>query len=131
MSSCIHVLVAMLVIAPLGAKAADLVVWWEQGYNPEENAAVRETIAAFEQGSGKQVELVFYDQWELPERLKPALNAGQPPDFAFGTSIALRITEWTPGEQLVNLTDAVGFFSDMFDQDASPFGHCSTPRPSS
>ena len=34
---------------------------------PQEDEAVRETVAAFEQGSGKQVELVFYEQDELPQ----------------------------------------------------------------
>ena len=43
------VLAAALVAAPLGAKAADLVVWWDEGYYPEEGKAVREIIAAFEQ----------------------------------------------------------------------------------
>ena len=47
-------------MVPLGAKAADLVVWWDKGANPEEDAAVKETIAAFEQKTDKQVELVFY-----------------------------------------------------------------------
>jgi hypothetical protein len=40
-------LAAALIIASLGARAADLVVWWEMGSNPEEDAAVREIIAAF------------------------------------------------------------------------------------
>ena len=31
-------LAAALVLAPLGARAADLVVWWEEGFNPEEDA---------------------------------------------------------------------------------------------
>ena len=56
------VLGALLMLAPLGAQAADLVVWWEQGYYAQEDEAVREIIAAFEQESGKQVELVFYQQ---------------------------------------------------------------------
>ena len=44
------VLVTLLILpAPLGAQAADLVVWWEKGYYAEEDEAVRETIAAFEQ----------------------------------------------------------------------------------
>ena len=30
-----------LVLAPLGAKAADLVVWWEKGYYSEEDEAVQ------------------------------------------------------------------------------------------
>ena len=53
-------LAAALVMAPLGAQAADLVVWWEKGYYAQEDEAVREIIAAFEQDTGKQVELVFY-----------------------------------------------------------------------
>jgi hypothetical protein len=40
------VLAAALVLAPLGARAADLVVWWEEGFNPEEDTAVRDIIAA-------------------------------------------------------------------------------------
>ena len=109
---------AALAMAPLGAEAADLVVWWEQGHHPEEDAAVRETLAAFEQGSGKQVELVFYEQTELPEKLKLALEAGRPPDVAFGIRIASYIPEWAFNDQLVDLTDTVGFFTDLFDPDA-------------
>ena len=112
------VLAAALAMAPLGTEAADLVVWWEQGFNAEEDVAVKETIAAFEQGSGKQVELVFYEQAELPEKLKTALEAGQPPDFAFGTRVGRYITEWEFDDRLVNLTETVGFFSDLFDPDA-------------
>ena len=51
-------------MAPLGARAADLVVWWEKGFYPQEDEAVREIIAAFEQESGKQVELVLLSEEE-------------------------------------------------------------------
>ena len=71
-------------LAPLGAKAADLVVWWEKGYYAQEDEALREIIAAFEQETGKQVELVF-NEGELPDKIAAALEAGQPPDFAFGS----------------------------------------------
>jgi multiple sugar transport system substrate-binding protein len=77
-------LAVTLAIAPISAKAADLVVWWEKGFNPEEDAAVREIIAAFEQGSGSQVELVFREQEELADAIAVAFETGQPPDFAFG-----------------------------------------------
>ena len=55
----VTVLAAAIMLAPLGARAADLVVWWEQGFYAQEDEAVREIIAAFEQDSGKQVELDF------------------------------------------------------------------------
>ena len=44
------VLAAMLAMAPLGAQAADLVVWWDEPYYAEESKALKEIIAAFEQG---------------------------------------------------------------------------------
>jgi multiple sugar transport system substrate-binding protein len=105
-------------VAPLGAKAADLVVWWEQGYYAEENAAVRETVAAFEQDTGDQVELVFYPQAELPGKIVAALEAGQPPDFAFGLLFPYHIGQWAFDGRLVDLSEAVGHFSDLFDPEA-------------
>jgi multiple sugar transport system substrate-binding protein len=109
---------AALVMAPLGAKAADLVVWWDKGQYAEEDAALRESIAAFEQGSGKHVELVLHEQSELADTIEAALEAGQPPDFAIGISINRHISKWAFDDRLVDLTDAVGHFSDLFDPDA-------------
>jgi hypothetical protein len=51
------VLPSICLLAPLGAGAADLVVWWEKGFYAQEDEAVREIVAAFEQKTGKQVEL--------------------------------------------------------------------------
>jgi multiple sugar transport system substrate-binding protein len=110
-------LAAAVAMAPLGAKAADLVVWWEKGYYAEEDEAVRETIAAFEQ-SGKQVELVIYPEAELPDRVVAALQAGAPPDLAFGLEIADFISEWAFEDRLVDLTDAIGSFTNIFDPNA-------------
>jgi multiple sugar transport system substrate-binding protein len=110
------VLVALaLILAPLGAKATDLVVWWEQGFYPQEDAAVREMVAAFGQGSGKQVDLVFYEQAELPQKIEAALTAGQPPDLAFGQRMVDFIPGWALDDRLVDLTGAVGHFADLFD----------------
>jgi hypothetical protein len=73
------VLAAALVLAPFGAQCADLVVWWDKGANPEEDAAVKEIIAAFEQKSRKQVELVFYATDEHAAKVVAALKADQRP----------------------------------------------------
>ena len=55
-------LAAALIMAPLGAQAADLVVWWQKGAYAQEDEALEETVAAFEQGSGKQVEITFVEE---------------------------------------------------------------------
>ena len=40
-------LAAALSLAPLGAQAADLVVWWQRGFYAQEDEAVAEIVAAF------------------------------------------------------------------------------------
>jgi hypothetical protein len=39
-----NLLAAALILAPLGAPAADLVVWWQKGYYAQEDEVVREII---------------------------------------------------------------------------------------
>jgi multiple sugar transport system substrate-binding protein len=109
---------AALATAALDARAADLVVWWEEGFYPGEDEAVGEIVAAFEQESGKQVELTLYPDAELPDEIAAALAAGRPPDFAFGAPVGTYISAWASDDRLVDLTDAVGHFSDLFDPDA-------------
>ena len=94
------VLASALILAPLGARGADLVVWWEQGFYAQEDAAVAEIIAAFEQKTGKQVELVQPTQDELPNKAQAALEAGQPPDFLFGTSGERWVAQWAYEDRL-------------------------------
>ena len=105
----------MLVMRPLGAQAADLVVWWDKGYYAEEDEAVREIIAAFEHGTGMDVDLVLHPLEELAERVAVALEAGQPPDFAFGYNLDFYVPQWALEGRLVDLSDAIGHFSDLFD----------------
>jgi multiple sugar transport system substrate-binding protein len=109
------VIASLLLAAPLGARAADLVVWWDKGASPEEDAAVKETIAAFEQKTGKQVELVFSAMDEHSAKVVAALEADRPPDFAFGFDLNNYYTKWALEDRLVDLSEAVGNFSSLFD----------------
>jgi multiple sugar transport system substrate-binding protein len=106
-----------LILAPLSVRAADLVVWWEQGFYPTENQAIRELVAAFEQKTGKDVELVLQPQEELPERAQAAIAAGQPPDFLFGMLVDANIDPWAYDDRLVDLSDAIGPLEGLFDPD--------------
>ncbi len=89
MQLCAVLLAAALVLAPLGtgARGADLVVWWDEGYYAQEAKAAAEVVAAFKQTTGRQVQVVFHPQDELPDRIAAALEAGQPPDFVFGLNL--------------------------------------------
>ncbi len=111
------VLVASLLMAPLAAEAADLVVWWEKGWYLDEDRAVAELVAAFEQKTGKQVELLQPTQDELSDKIEAALAAGQPPDFAYGILLQNYDDQWAYEDRLVDLKDAIDHFSGLFDPD--------------
>ena len=72
---------AALLMLPLGARGADLVVWWEKGYYPQEDEAVREIIAAFEQASGnsKLLEQPFWLDASDPHRMAAVMQVASRP----------------------------------------------------
>jgi multiple sugar transport system substrate-binding protein len=109
---------AALILASHGARAADLVVWWDEGFYPQEAEAVREIVGAFEQETRKQVEIRFYPEGKHADAIEAALGAGQPPDFAFGIGISSFISKWALNDRLVDLTESVGAFSNLFDPDS-------------
>jgi multiple sugar transport system substrate-binding protein len=121
-------LAAALAITPLGASGADLVVWWEEGFNPEEDSAVREIVAAFEQASGKQVELVFHPYPELPFKIVAAFEATELPDFAIAQDFVDYTAQWAVDDRLVDLTDTIGSFSSLFDADALAWAMLPDPQ---
>jgi multiple sugar transport system substrate-binding protein len=129
------VLVALaLILAPIGVKAADLVVWWEKGLYPREDEAVREVIAAFEQESGKQVELKQPSLDDIEAEALAAVSAGHPPDFLFGTNTSYYYGQWAYDDRLVDISDVIRPFANLFDPDALAYAtllDATTGRPPS
>jgi hypothetical protein len=50
------VLAAAIVMAPLGARGADLVVCWQKRFYAQREGSVSEIVAAFEQGTAKRLD---------------------------------------------------------------------------
>jgi multiple sugar transport system substrate-binding protein len=111
-------LAAAIVMASFDANAADLVVWWEQGFYPQEDEAIREIITAFEQETGKQVELVQPSPDEMFDKAQAALAAGKPPDFLWGTTSGLWAAQWAHENRLLALDDSLSPVLALFDLDA-------------
>jgi ABC-type glycerol-3-phosphate transport system substrate-binding protein len=63
------------------------------------------------------VEFLVYPQAELPDKIEAALEVGQPPDFAFGFWLNSYAPQWAFDDRLVDVSDAIGHFSDLFDPD--------------
>ena len=77
---------AAVMLKPLGALSADFVVWWEEGLYPKEDAAVAEVVAAFEQESGKEVELVIQPILEVLDKTRPRSMQDGPRTFCSARS---------------------------------------------
>jgi multiple sugar transport system substrate-binding protein len=119
MSRLVPVLLAStLLFTPLGADGADLVVWWFKGFYEQEDAAVREIIAAFEQETGKEVELVQPAMDEMFDQANAALEAGSPPDFLYSLISAQWTAKWAYDDRLTDLEGSLRPVLDLFDADA-------------
>jgi multiple sugar transport system substrate-binding protein len=104
---------------PLGARAADLVVWWDKPYYPEEDQALAELIRAFEAKAGLKVELVLHDELDAPKAITAAIATGHPPDFARFDNHEFQgpFVRWAAEDRLLDLTGVVGSLADLFDPD--------------
>jgi multiple sugar transport system substrate-binding protein len=93
--------------------AADLTIAWEQGFYPEEDKAIEAVVAAYEQASGKDVELMLYPQGEILDEVLAQLDAGRPPDLFlnFGGS---SVPKWALDDLLADVSDVVGPIEGQF-----------------
>jgi multiple sugar transport system substrate-binding protein len=107
----------MLALTAPAARAADFVVWWEEGFYPQADEAVVEIVAAFQQKTGKDVELVQLSQDEIMPKAAAALEAGAPPDFLFSTVSEAWVARWAHEDELVELDEVLGPVLTLFDPD--------------
>ena len=111
------VLAAMFLLSPLGARAADLVVWWQQAHHAQEDEALSEVVAAFEQATGRQVEITLLPMAEQPPASKRRSRPATHPTSPSASGLSTYIPRWALENRLVDLTDTVGHFSNLFDPD--------------
>ena len=65
----------------------DLLVWWSEGYYPEETDAIESITRKWEKATGKKVKLVFFNDGEISQRATEILNGGPKPDLMYGYSV--------------------------------------------
>jgi multiple sugar transport system substrate-binding protein len=103
-------LAAMAIVFSLAAEAAaaDLTIWWNKSYYPEEDQQFDRIVAAFEKARGMDVEYVLYTNEDVPRKVLAALTAGQPPDLSYGFLFDLSHTSrWAFDGVLEDVSDVV------------------------
>lgn len=62
-------------------ETAKVNIWWEQGYNLEEDEAFRKVVDDWQNRTNSKVELSFFTQDELIAKVERAVRVNQPPDL--------------------------------------------------
>jgi multiple sugar transport system substrate-binding protein len=106
--------ISTLLASPVPALAADLRIVWDEGFYPEEDAAIEAVVAAYERESGKDIELTFYSQDEVLDKTLAALDSGDPPDLALAFGVGSYVPKWAQDDVLADVSDVVGPMEDQF-----------------
>ena len=65
----------------------ELLIWWSEGYYPEETDAIESITRKWEKATGNKVKLVFFNDGEISQRATEILNGGPKPDLMYGYSV--------------------------------------------
>jgi multiple sugar transport system substrate-binding protein len=104
---------ALLVGVSTQALAADLTIWWNKSYYPEEDQQWDKIVAQFEKEKGLDVEYSLYTNEDVPRKVLAALTAGEPPDLSYGFLFDLQHTSrWAYEDVLADVSDVVGEIKD-------------------
>ena len=79
-----------------------------KGFYPQEDNGGQRDRRSLRAGDRQAGRARLYPEDELPAKLEAALEAGRPPDFAFGVLFQDYIGEWAVEDRLVDLSDAIG-----------------------
>ena len=56
-------------------------IWWDKGFSPEEDEALRQLVRNWENKTGNKINLLFYTTDSLGEKIRRSLKAGNSPDI--------------------------------------------------
>lgn len=97
------------------ATPASLRIFWNQGFYPEEDLALKEFIAAWEAESGIDVELSLYSSDDILNQAVVALENGNPPDILFAHRADYTLQpQWAWEGKLVDVSDVLAPYQEEF-----------------
>ena len=89
------------------AEATTAIVWRDQGFVPEEDAAFRATAAAYEKASGNKIDLSIMPFMALNQKIISALTSGDVPDLIFHIAPSTILPQNAWNDKIVDVSDIV------------------------
>ncbi|MDJ0636616.1 MAG: ABC transporter substrate-binding protein [Xenococcaceae cyanobacterium MO_188.B29] len=93
-------------------------IWWDKGFNPEEDEALQELVNNWEKQTGNKIKLAFYGTDELFQKVERELHSGDLPDliamFKGEKSLTTRLA-WEG--KLADLSEVIEPIQDIYTED--------------
>ncbi|HEX4173159.1 MAG TPA: ABC transporter substrate-binding protein [Acetobacteraceae bacterium] len=100
------------------AQAKTAVVWINQGFIPEEDAAAREVIAGYEKASGNKLEASIMPFMAMNQKTISALTSGDVPDLVFMDAPSTILPQNAWDDKLEDVSDVVAPYESQLSDTA-------------
>jgi multiple sugar transport system substrate-binding protein len=100
------------------AQAKSAVVWINQGFIPEEDAAARDVIAAYEKASGNKIDASIMPFMAMNQKTISALTSGDVPDLVFMDAPSTILPQNAWEDKLVDVSDVVAPYESQLSETA-------------
>ncbi|MGD1712311.1 extracellular solute-binding protein [Dapis sp. BLCC M172] len=85
-----------------------LTIWWNRGYYPEQEEALKKVVAEWLEKTDNKVELLFLSEDDILQAGIDALAAGKPPDILFSERAEFTlIPQWAWEGKLADVSDVI------------------------
>lgn len=92
-----------------------LQIWWDKGYYPQEDEALRHVVDNWEQKTGNRAKLSFYTNDELSQKTQRAIQAGTPPDVLMNDGSDRTVGSLAWNDKLADVSEVIEPTKDIFD----------------
>ncbi|MGD1803849.1 ABC transporter substrate-binding protein [Dapis sp. BLCC M126] len=85
-----------------------LTIWWNRGYYPEQEEALKKIVAEWEDKTDNKVELLFFSEDDILQATIDGLETGKPPDLLFSERAEFTlIPQWAWEGKLLDVSDVI------------------------
>jgi multiple sugar transport system substrate-binding protein len=96
-----------------------LTIWWNRGYYPEQEEALKKVVAEWEQKTENKVELLFFSEDDILQAAIDALEVDKAPDILFSERAEFTlIPQWAREGKLVDVSDVIKPLKKTYDNTA-------------
>ena len=94
--------------------SAQLVVWWNKSFVPQQDEAFKEVVQKWEKKTGKKVDLSFFALPDHPAKMLAAFDSKIVPDVDFGQIVNVQTGNFAYEDKLLEISDVINPIRDRF-----------------